>query len=244
MNKTFTFDSIVSSTYGLYITNGSVYNAPEREIDMYSIPGRNGDLAIDQGRYENIDVTYEVYSKKTSQTQFSDNIKNLRAALCSRYNYARLTDDYNTSEFRLGLYKSGLELNAPIDRAASIKVVFNCKPQRFLTSGETAQTFTAGGTISNPTLFASSPLIVVTGYGQLGIGSYTITIQGDDPTQKIYIDTDIMEAWGYESQVLVSKNDYIAYLNNAIPKLVPGSNSISLDTYISKVEITPRWWRI
>lgn len=38
---------------------------------------------------------------------------------------------------------------------------FNCKPQRFLNSGDTAQTIsTSGGTITNPTAF-----YVITAYG-------------------------------------------------------------------------------
>ena len=242
--KGFTYDGIDSLDYDLYITSGSVYDAPERVVDMIKVPGRNGNLAIDQGRFENIDVEYEVYTKNRLQTDFAQNIRDFRNELCSRHTYLELTDDFNANEFRLGIYKSGLELDSDIDRAGAIKLVFDCKPQRYLVSGQSTHTFIADGTITNPTLFASSPLIVVTGFGQLGIGSYTITIQGNDPTQEIYIDTDIMEAWGYESGVIVSKNDYIVYLNNTIPKLEPGANGVSLDSDMTSVVITPRWWQL
>ena len=242
--KGFTYDGIDSLDYDLYITSGSVYDAPERVVDMIKVPGRNGNLAIDQGRFENIDVEYEVYTKNRLQTDFAQNIRDFRNELCSRHTYLELTDDFNANEFRLGIYKSGLELDSDIDRAGAIKLVFDCKPQRYLVSGQSTYTFIADGTITNPTLFASSPLIVVTGFGQLGIGSYTITIQGNDPTQEIYIDADIMEAWGYESGVIVSKNDYIAYLNNTIPKLEPGANGVSLDSDMTSVVITPRWWQL
>ena len=135
--KGFTYDGIDSLDYDLYITSGSVYDAPERVVDMIKVPGRNGNLAIDQGRFENIDVEYNVYTKNRSQTSFAQNIRDFRNELCSRHEYLRLTDDYNSDEFRLGIYKSGLELDADIDRAGAIKLTFDCKPQRFLTSGET-----------------------------------------------------------------------------------------------------------
>lgn len=138
--KGFTYDGIESLDYDLYITSGSVYDAPERVVDMIKVPGRNGNLAIDRGKFENIDVEYNVYTKDRSQTSFAQNIRDFRNELCSRHEYLRLTDDYNSDEFRLGIYKSGLELDADIDRAGAIKLTFDCKPQRFLTSGETEKT--------------------------------------------------------------------------------------------------------
>lgn len=242
--KGFTYDGIDSLDYDLYITSGSVYDAPERVVDMIKVPGRNGTLAIDQGRFENINVEYDVYTKDRSQTVFAQNIRDFRNELCSRHTYLQLSDDYNPNEFRLGIYKSGLEIDADIDRAGSIKLVFDCKPQRYLTSGQVSQTFTAAGSITNPTLFASSPLIVVTGFGDLGIGSQTLTIEGDDSSQVVYIDCDIQEAWTMSGGVQSPANDLIQNAGEAFPTLNQGANGISLGGNISRVVITPRWWQL
>lgn len=56
--KTLNFDGQSSGTYGVYITGDAVFNAPERDVEMITIPGRNGALALDNGRFENISVTY------------------------------------------------------------------------------------------------------------------------------------------------------------------------------------------
>ena len=48
------FDGQSSGTYGVYITGEAVYNAPARDVEMVTIPGRNGQLALDKGRFENI----------------------------------------------------------------------------------------------------------------------------------------------------------------------------------------------
>lgn len=242
--KGFTYDGIDSLDYDLYITSGSVYDAPERVVDMIKVPGRNGNLAIDQGRFENIDVEYEVYTKNRLQTDFAQNIRDFRNELCSRHTYLELTDDFNANEFRLGIYKSGLELDSDIDRAGAIKLVFDCKPQRYLASGQVTQTFLADGSITNPTLFASSPMLVVTGYGDLGIGTKTLTIEGDDPTQVIYIDCDIQEAWTISGGVQTPANDMVQNAGDAFPTLAPGSNGINLDSTMSQVVITPRWWQL
>lgn len=242
--KGFTYDGIDSLDYDLYITSGSVYDAPERVVDMIKVPGRNGNLAIDQGRFENIDVEYEVYTKNRLQTDFAQNIRDFRNELCSRHTYLELTDDFNANEFRLGIYKSGLELDSDIDRAGAIKLVFDCKPQRYLVSGQSTYTFIADGTITNPTLFPSQPLLVVTGFGDLGIGSKTLTIEGDDPTQEIHIDCEAMEAWTESGGVIAPANDLVQNAGDAFPTLESGVNAINLDSTMSQITIIPRWWRV
>ena len=56
--KSLEFDGESSKGYGVYITGAAVYNAPEREVEMITIPGRNGSFALDHGRFQNIEVTY------------------------------------------------------------------------------------------------------------------------------------------------------------------------------------------
>lgn len=172
--NTFSFDGVSSDTYGVYITEGASYNAPERAVEMLEIPGRNGHFALDQGRFENVEVTYHVFIDGSSETDYSANLSDLRNWLCSKVGYARLTDSYNPNEFRMAVYKSGLEVDATSIQSGEFDVVFDCKPQRWLTSGETAVSIADGGTLDNPTLFPSSPLLMVWGYGN-------ININDDDP---------------------------------------------------------------
>ena len=56
--KSFTFDGVSSLNYGVYLTGTGVFNAPARAVEMVEIPGRNGNFALDKGRFENIQVTY------------------------------------------------------------------------------------------------------------------------------------------------------------------------------------------
>ena len=56
MNETLTFNGINSGDYGVFIGGDAVYNAPARVVEMIAVPGRNGALAMDEGRYENIEV--------------------------------------------------------------------------------------------------------------------------------------------------------------------------------------------
>lgn len=178
--KGFTFDGIESLTYGVGITGEAVYNAPTRDVEMFSIPGRNGEYALDHGRFNNIEVTYPAGYGDSNQSDFATNMINFRNALASRVGYCRLTDEYNPDEYRLAVYKSGLDVSPThYSRAGQFDITFDCKPQRFLTSGETAVSKARNSTITNPTLFDSHPLLKFNSSGSDGsitLGSQVIKI--------------------------------------------------------------------
>lgn len=126
-----------SEDIGVYIAGDGVYNAPERDYEMVSIPGRNGNLAIDHGRYENITVTYPAFIWANTQEEFREKVAKVRAKLMSKIGYKRLEDTYHPDEYRMAIYMSGLEVE-PIfyNRAGRFELSFDCKPQRFLNIGE------------------------------------------------------------------------------------------------------------
>ena len=172
------FGNIDSADYGIYITGEAVFNAPERAVEMVKVPGRNGALALDQGRWENIEVSYPAGCFGDDQNDFATRISNFRNAVCSQIGYQRLTDTYNPNEYRMGVYADGLDVKpASMNRAGEFTITFNCKPQRFLTSGETEETVSSGGTLTNPTEYESSPLLKVEGYGNISFNDHNISIE-------------------------------------------------------------------
>ena len=245
--NSFIFDGINSLDNGIYITGEAVYNAPERMVEMITVPGKNGAIAIDQGYFENIEVKYPAGAFAYSQEDFASKMTKIRNLLASRYEYKRIEDTYNPDEYRLGLYRSGLEVDAvAYSSAGEFEITFDCKPQRWLKSGETPETFTATGTIENPTDFTAKPLLVVTGYGQLTIGQQTFTIVegAGGSSQTLYIDCESQEAWEQVGEYKRSRNDHIQNAGDRFPELVNGENDIILGSNISQVTITPRWWTI
>lgn len=174
MFKSLTFDGANSRDYGVYITGAGVYNAPQREVEMISIPNRNGSFALDKGRFENIEVTYPAGIYADSETDFAEAISEFRNLLCSKNGYCRLTDEYNPNEYRMAIYKSGLEVEPAQLKAGEFEIVFECMPQRYLTSGETEITVSNNQTITNPTRFDAKPLIKAVGDGSISFNGHTI----------------------------------------------------------------------
>lgn len=146
--KGLVFDGVDSRDYGIYITGEAVFNSPERDVEMIEIPGRNGAYALDKGRFSNIEVSYPAGIFGDTEADFRQGISAFRNALASRKGYKRLEDDYNPDEYRMAVYKSGLEVTPTALKAGEFAITFDCKPQRFLKSGETAVTI--GGDVTNP----------------------------------------------------------------------------------------------
>lgn len=238
--KGFVFDGVDSRNYGVYISGDAVFNAPERDVEMIEIPGRNGAFALDKGRFSNIEVTYPAGLFGNSEADFAAGINALRNALASRKGYCRLEDDYNSNEYRMAVYKSGLDVTPARLKAGQFDIVFECKPQRFLKSGETAQAVTSGGTITNPTLQASKPLLEVTGMGDLSVGDVSMTIGGTS-SQTLFIDCDIMETYSVSGGTITPQNSLVTLSGYEYPALIPGETEINF-TGISQVVVTPRWW--
>lgn len=231
----FTFAGKNCKDFNVYVSGQGTYNAPARVYSTYEIPGRNGDLYIDEKRFENIELTYPAFIFEDMITH----VDGLRNYLLSRTGYQRLEDTYHPDEFRMAVFSDGFEFDVdPRHEVSTFDITFRCKPQRFLKLGEKVHTFTSSGSIYNPTDCASKPLIRIYGNGVFGLGSQSITISGT--TGYTDIDCEMMDCFsGTEN-----RNSKVTFTNYDFPVLKSGTNNFSLGSGITKVEITPRWWKL
>lgn len=240
MRNYFTFAGTDSRDLGVYISGSGVYSSPERTYEDITIPGRNGLLLGNERRLENIEVTYPafVYGNLAQRTEA------LRSFLLSQIGYKRLEDSYHPDEYRLGFFRGPLEVEPSAVRdAGSFDLTFNCKPQRFLKSGEQTLTFGTSGTVTNPTLFKARPLLRIYGTGTLNIldedGNSNGYITINTASGYTDIDCEIMEAYKGSA----SCNGYVS-VGNDFPVLSPGENTLSCSGEITAVDLTGRWFTV
>lgn len=231
----FTYAGTSSRIYGILIDSHTGYDAPDRDYETVEVPGRNGTLTVDNGRYQNADITYHC----GIGVGFHGKYNQFRAWLMSKTGYQRLEDTYHPDQYRMARVKS-----APSPeyfgkgRAGTFDITFDCKPQRFLKSGETQQTFSGSGSITNPTLYPALPLVRVYGTGTLTIGSNTIVI--NSASSFTDLDSEIQDAYCGA----INCNENITLRSGNFFELLPGSNALSMGGGISQVRITPRWWTL
>ena len=102
----FTFNGKSSSDFSTYISGSGTYDAPKRDVSTVEIPGRNGSLTIDNGRYENIDLKYPAFIRSnfkantdahfTFDRKFSRCLNNYRDVFekCIIWATAPILDEY------------------------------------------------------------------------------------------------------------------------------------------------------
>lgn len=247
MYKGFTFGGISSKDYGVYISGDGVFNAPEKDVEMISIPGRSGSFALDHGRWLNIELAYPAGLFGSDETDFAQAISDLRNALASKKGYQILEDDYHPGEFRQAIYHSGLEVTPAQLKAGEFTITFDCKPQRWLTAGQNPVSITSGDEITNPTLFDASPLLLVEGYGNINLGDDQITIErrtiGDvllasaATTSKAAITVQAVRTFSNTSQLAVNDITYNTGALNPSTDQIEGKPDIYTVT-LSNIVVT------
>lgn len=235
--RSFTFGDLDSKDYNIGISGSGIYTIPARDVEKITIPGRNGQLTIDKGRYENVEVKYPAYIADGFQQSYDQ----FRAKITQMKGYQKLRDDYSPEYYRYGLFESELSPSVGVlNRNAVFDIVFNCKPQRFLISGDEVVEFTADGQIFNPTNQNAKPLIRIYGTGVVTINGYQMSILGHNQSY-VDIDTEIYDAYcnGTNMNRYVAINEFVGF-----PILKSGNNVVDLGSGITKVQITPRWFEI
>lgn len=195
------FGGIDSSDYGIYVSGEGTYNAPERAVEFVNVPGRDGAIAIDQGRFENITVTYPAMYIGKDQEDFREAVSSFRNAILSQKGYQRLEDSYHPDEYRMGIYTAGMEVSDlfTMMQGGTFDLQFNCKPQRWLTCGDYPVPVVSGQFVDNPTFFESSPTLLIQGYGMINFNGYTIGLEGGEmgeinltPVSEKYISNELI----------------------------------------------------
>lgn len=237
---------------GVVIQTPPSYEFPERDYEVYHIEGRSGDLTIDKGSYKNVKRSYLLGIVFQPLKTFSESAAEITSWLHSAKGYARLEDTYEPNVYRKALYRQGGSMTNIFDQASAIRIDFECKPQRYLKTGEITQSVLTKdiwvAINDNPTNFISLPELTIIG------DSLTLEFaSGDNPdvpdnyskiiinyNGEIKIDSELQDAYN-ASQFLNSEIE----LTNGFPKLYSGKNWIKITgTTLTNCIIKPNWWTL
>lgn len=230
------------------------YAFPSRDANFTHVPGRDGDVLVDNGSYNNVTRTYNL-AIGDEDIDYARLAYELSDWLHSANGYAKLTDSYDPEHYCMAAFVDEGSIVNILQHAGRISVSFNCKPQRYLISGDDKITLsTSGSSIFNPTMFGSKPLIKITGSGTFSNdfvmlnSDQIININGT--TGPIYVDSELMDCYSINNptpttRVVVNKNGYISFgSNNKFPVIEKGLTNFVWTSGITSVEVIPRWWTI
>lgn len=228
-----------SEDIGLVVERPPDYEIAERDYEVVPVPGRNGDILIDNGGYKNVERSYEV-AIGAEGANFTLLASKIVDWIYKDVGYVRLEDSYESDYFKMAKLNQNEPIINILQQAGRVTLTFDRKPQRFLKSGDRSVVINTGMKMSNPTSFDALPLIKITGTGSgsITIGGYTVKILAN--TGYIHIDSETGNAY---KDVGLNKNSDVE-MPDGPPILHPGNTSITFSGAITKVEVTPRWWTI
>lgn len=227
-----TFNGKSFADFGTFWDGSQLFGTPEKEVEFFEIPGRNGDLSIARDRFKNKEVSINCFIREN----FRNNYSNLMNYLLSQEGYGRLENSKEPDIYRQAQFISDLEpKTGSFLHYGSFTLTFNCKPQKWLKLGENGIDISSSLTLINPTEFTAKPLIAVSGTGRIVINDSVLVLSQN--TSITYIDCDIQDA--YEGTI--NRNGNLA-ITNGFPKLKKGGNNISVTG--CTITLFPRWWKL
>lgn len=232
----FIFGGVDSRDYGVWIFDLNTDKSPEKDQDEIIIAGRHGTLLMPNPRLENLTHRYMGVVYEDAE----ERLIAMRNALMQYSGYQKLSDSIHTDEYYTARYMGGLDPKLARGRdMVKFAIEFDRMPQRWLQAGNQTSEVLTGTFILNPTFFEARPLIRVYGYGTLGVGDVTVTI-AQHSNAYIDIDCDMMDCYCGT----VNCNSLVRFSGNDFPVLKAGKTGITYSGNITKVEITPRYWRV
>lgn len=208
---------------------------PSRKQEKISVPGRSGDLLIQQDAWENVRQPYDIYI--SAERPRLCNIAHLVAEWLLVPGYNRLEDSYWLDYFRLATYAGGAEIENVLGRFGRATIEFDCMPQRWLKSGEHPVAVSGPIDLMNPTPYTAAPLITVrgtTGAGAVTIGDYTINLARCDG---VLLDCENEDATRNGQNFNLS-------VSGSFPKLPAGKVPVSFSGAVQGLQIVPRWYTL
>jgi phage-related protein len=232
------FGGEYSDQYGIYVETFPSDTWPEYEYGHHKVYGKNGDVLTDPKRFNNVSRKYKIsaYDYNDYRSVAKKVSEWLHKTISNKY--IRLEDSYEPDIYRMAVYEESNELENLLGVAGKCEIEFNCKPQKFLISGDEGIEITEDNQIiHNPTDRDASPLITIYGSGKVHINDSTLEII--QSFNNVTFDAESYDAIDFEGYIM---NSFVYTEDNIVLK--PGDNIISTEGNIVRLCITPRWWRI
>lgn len=220
-----------------YIASAPKRRKPKRKMTVTQIPGTNREVVDMEDAWETYEQPYSMFVGDGSLDFVEEALADV-AKVLYKTGWQVLLDDYDPDHYRLAYFQGPFDVENRKTRVGKFDISFVCRAERFLETGDTPVLVPSGEGITNPTSYASKPLIKIT-----GSGSGTLTV-GDtimsftDILDYLYIDCDKMDVYRLPTE------DRNSLMSGEFPILESGINVIAFTGGITSCEITPKWWEL
>ena len=246
LNETFYLDGIDARSSGIQLQAPIEFSEAVPVVEAQTIPGRNGDLIWETGSYENRSGSASCFCL---QKDVEKAISSAGRFLMGKKGYRRLETSDDPDHYWMARVENSPQIAMRLRTLAPFAIGFDCKPQRFLKSGEIPipldiSVFGTETEVYNQYGFASKPLFILEADPNEEQRLARITINGKICTignisGTVYIDSDLQNVYNEEG------NQNMNAVCPDFPVLEAGKNVVSVyGTGYMNVRMIPRWWEL
>lgn len=146
------YNTLSSADYGINVESPPGYQLPVADKELVHVLGRNGDIAIPTGSYQNVTRTYtcsfgkwngDFYEQldRVMDWYYNSAIVQVNpfdssgTRLSTVNDYVTLSDSYDANYIRYAISGDSLNVENILGQGGKFTLDFNCKPQRYLVTG-------------------------------------------------------------------------------------------------------------
>lgn len=243
-------DGISSEKAGILIFSPLKLSAPVPRVKKFTVPGRNGDVYISDGSFENRTATVQACLYEGRENFYvKSKIAYLNEWLFSSTGYRKLVTADDPLHYLMARVANGPEIAAKATNEATFTIKFDCKPQRYLNDRDidvrTSIIFNSN------TSFPTKPLLKIVyssgSSGRFTLNGVTMTVDiirliSLNAPSTIYYDVETEQTYSIGPEGAVT--EYVDVISGASNiAVIPGENNASLSG-LDSVTITPRGWNL
>jgi len=229
----FTYKGIKSTEMNIRIQNDITFTSPVRDVNIIQVPGRDGDLIMDNGRFETVRRSIPCRIE-TSENDIEQLISRINNWLIDDGSFHEFSWD-NDRDFKyLARVDGAVTSGRMLSRLGHAVIDFNIHPIKYLRSSLVEERVMTNGVIQNPFSINAKPLIRITGGGNItiNIGGRPLVLEGI--SGGCLIDSETQTITDLQGRVTLFER-----MRSPFPVLTPGNNTVTVPSGI-QVFVTPR----
>lgn len=235
LNETFYLDGIDARSVGIRLQSTIEFSEAVPVVEARTIPGRNGDLILETGSYENRSGSASCFCL---QKDVEKAVSSAGRFLMGKKGYRRLETSDDPDHYWMARVENSPRIEQRLRTLAPFEIGFDCKPQRFRKDGDDKIYLNSSSALYNQYGQIALPLITLYGNGEgtLKVGDCVVNVYSMQGV--LNLDSETQNAYNKNG------NQNLNIDAPVFPVLADGESVIAWSGGIERVEIIPRWWEL
>lgn len=231
----FTYKGINAKEMHLHILNELEFESTTRDIELVTVPGRDGDLIVDHGRYESVIRKFPCRLMIPDKANLEDAMSKIHQWLIVDTGSHDLLLDHEPDFIYRAMVDNTVTTNRILSHLGKAVISFRLHPIKFLRSALIERQITSGTNITNPYGIEAKPVLRIIGNGNItiNIGDRALILQGI--AGGCIVDSETQTITSLDRRITLFERMFSPF-----PVLRPGNNQVTFSGEDIQVFIAPR----